>query len=171
MEGFLLAQFLKLFAVTSVIIPLMVVVLQLHNPCAVPFFGSMSPFCKGNTWTPPPTWVWLLMLSTEYWLWLHIAYDGTFYMFYTFFPAIVCMLDYLQYVGRLINAMDLGDNKEILVRQVLHTYRSIQLLDNVQNSAMKGEMVPAVLGLIPQIQVFSLFVCIRLYSTSQNQRK
>ncbi|OXA46129.1 hypothetical protein Fcan01_19254 [Folsomia candida] len=171
MEDKILALFLKLLAITSVVIPLMVIVMQLHSPCAVPFFGSMSPYCEKNVWTPPCPSVRVGMFAVEYWIWLHIAYEGTFFMFYTFFVAIVCMLDYLKYVERLIkdlgNGGDSDENKDIPVAQVFRTYRCIQLLDKVQNSAMKGQVVPAVLGLIPQIQVFSLFVCIRLYASIQ----
>ncbi|OXA46128.1 hypothetical protein Fcan01_19255 [Folsomia candida] len=136
--------------------------MQLHSPCAVPFFGSMSPYCEKNVWTPPCSYIRMGMFAVEYWIWLHIAYDGTFFMFYTFFVAIVCIL-----IKDLGTGDNNDENKDILVGQVFRTYRCIQLLDKVQNSAMKGQVVPAVLGLIPQIQVFSLFVCIRLYSSIQ----
>ncbi|OXA54724.1 hypothetical protein Fcan01_11035 [Folsomia candida] len=175
LEDKILVVFLKLLETSVVVVPLMVIAIQLHNPCAVPFFGSMSPFCQDGVWTAPPLHIWVSMLCVEYWLWLHIVYDGTFFVFYTFFVAVVCMLDYLKHVGRLIEALRIQknddhadfedqDDRTTRIRHVFHTYRCVQLLDRILNSALKGELVPAIIGLVPQIQVFSLFVCIRLSS-------
>lgn len=50
------------------------------------------------------------------------------------------------------------------VTQALHTYRCILLIEKILNHSMKGQLVPAMIGVVPQIQVFTQFVCIKLYS-------
>lgn len=89
--------FMNLLETTVVLIPLIVVAIQLHNPCALPFLGSISPYCDKWVWNPPPWWVHVLMMSAEFWIWLHYVYEGSFYIIYAFMVAIVCMLDYLEY--------------------------------------------------------------------------
>ncbi|OXA48879.1 hypothetical protein Fcan01_16461 [Folsomia candida] len=92
--------FLNTFEVSLLLLHVLIVVIQLNYPCAVPFFGSLSPYCQNGVWTAPCWPVRVFMLAGEVWLWLQIGYDGTFYAFYVFYAAVVCMLGYVRIVER-----------------------------------------------------------------------
>lgn len=47
--------------------------------------------------------------------------------------------------------------------QTIRMYRSLQLLEIGLNDAIKGQIVPAMIGVCPWLQVFSLFVSINFY--------
>ncbi|OXA47650.1 hypothetical protein Fcan01_17567 [Folsomia candida] len=92
-----MVAFLRLLETTALLVPIIVVAIQLHNPCALPFLGSLSPYCVNSAWIPPPRLVHVVMLLTDFWMWLHFVYDGSFYIFYAFMTSIVIMLDYLEH--------------------------------------------------------------------------
>ncbi|OXA38858.1 hypothetical protein Fcan01_26466 [Folsomia candida] len=117
--------FLNLLETTAVLIPLIVVAIQLHNPCALPFLGSMSPYCDKGVWIPPPCWVHVLMIGADFWIWLHHAYDGSFYIIYAFMVAIVCMLDYLEYFEKYEWYTSCGNLERIPQRKSISAKLSI----------------------------------------------
>ncbi|OXA38585.1 hypothetical protein Fcan01_26579 [Folsomia candida] len=51
---------------------------------------------------------------------------------------------------------------EIRVKKSLQTYRCIRLINKSLNSATQEQ--PAMVGVVPQVQTFTQFVCIKLYS-------
>ncbi|XP_035711826.1 uncharacterized protein LOC118437130 [Folsomia candida] len=167
-----MVAFLQLLETTAVLVPIVVIAIRLHNPCALPFLGSLSPFCSNSVWTPPPRPVHVLLLLTDFWFWLHLVYDGTIYVFYAFMTSIVVMLDYLEHFQKLVRDIrtdsttgnDLQRTLERRVTQALHTYRCIRLIEKILNHSMKGQLIPAMIGVVPQVQVFTQFVCIKLYS-------
>ncbi|OXA48160.1 hypothetical protein Fcan01_16887 [Folsomia candida] len=164
----LMVAFLQLLETTAILIPTIVIAIQLHNPCALPFLGSLSHYCSKGIWTAPPDWVHVFMLTTDFWIWLHFIYDGSFYIIYAFMVGIVCMVDYLEYFEKMaLEIQNSGSSRASLeehLDKVLHTYKCLRLLEKTINHAMKGQLVPAMIGVCPQIQVFSMFVCIKLYS-------
>lgn len=46
----------------------------------------------------------------------------------------------------------------------IRTYRCIQLLEKILNDALHDKLAPAIIGIGPLIQVFTQFVCVKLYS-------
>ncbi|OXA63516.1 hypothetical protein Fcan01_00133 [Folsomia candida] len=163
--------FLRLLAPTAFLVPFAVIAIQLHNPCALPFIGSWSPYCVNSVWSPPPRLVHCLMLATDWWIWAHFEYDGALYVFYAFMVSIVCMLDYLEHFEKFVREIRTSSSPvpdlrtlEIRVTKSLHTYRCVRLINKTLNHATQGQLVPAMIGVAPQLQVFAQFVCIKLYS-------
>ncbi|OXA42525.1 hypothetical protein Fcan01_22913 [Folsomia candida] len=167
-----MVAFLRLLEMTAFLFPLLVVAIQLHNPCALPFLGSWSPYCVDGDWIPPPLLVHALMLLADFWVWLHFVYDGSFYFVYAYMTSMVAMLDYLEHFEKLIREPRIYPRPkkvpsgplECRVTRALRTYRCIRLIEKIMNYSMKGQLVPAMIGIVPLIQVFTQFVCIKLYS-------
>lgn len=82
--------------------PFLVILLELHSPCAPPFIGSLSPYCSARVWTEPPILVRSTWMLAEVWFWQQTTYDGTLYIMYALIVPIGGMLDYLQYFQRSV---------------------------------------------------------------------
>ncbi|OXA53416.1 hypothetical protein Fcan01_11187 [Folsomia candida] len=93
---------LQFFETSNFLTPLIIIAIQLQNPCAVPFIGSMSHYCVNALWSPPLILVRAAMLLTDYWIWLHISYDGIFFMTYAFTVSMVTLIDYLAHFKKLV---------------------------------------------------------------------
>ncbi|OXA47361.1 hypothetical protein Fcan01_17728 [Folsomia candida] len=153
--------------------PFLVILLELHSPCAPPFIGSLSPYCSARVWTEPPILVRSTWMLAEVWFWQQTTYDGTLYIMYALIVPIGGMLDYLQYFQRITTHGRSNVRKNVKAtnqekqtnsqEQTIRMYRSLQLLEIGLNDAIKGQIVPAMIGVCPWLQVFSLFVSINFY--------
>ncbi|OXA39733.1 hypothetical protein Fcan01_25595 [Folsomia candida] len=151
-------QFIRLLAISMVLVPTLQLVLLQNRPCTPPYIMSMFSECDGNNITFKPFHLAVAVIET--WMALYITVGATQSSNFAFFAPIECLLTYLE----ILKGKILKSHTPQEICDSIQLYRAIFTLEKTMNKILQYRMVPAMIIFPPAIQIMTQYVSIKLHS-------